>query len=408
MKILDRLFKIIAFLMMAFVVIALPFTLLARDIGRVVYNPEVIEAVVNQHLVRIDVMAVLLQGAVNSALAEGSPDDPMSAVTMEAFANMQAEEWVELAKMVMPPQIISAMLNEILSGVFGWIDSPDPVPDITVSIRDMKRIWMQKAVPATELVLNALPQCNTEQLERIPSNWPDGGEYLPPCRPTEPTYSRVLESVASVLPAFLAEIPDEIPLSDSEEVQVDAMRQTQILLRRNRFMARVGWIFVIIVFLVAVVAGSRSLKDVFTWAGWPLMLSGFVMLLFGIIWAEMAPNVFARIRSNFLASTPRVLLSPITGMLQTFAELITDPFWGQGFVLIILGMASIAVAVVLRRVAKKEPSPAVYQLQPDGSTPSIPSDSLQTPSQTGPSPPKWGQAALDEDDDGERPSGMFG
>lgn len=416
MKILSRFLQFIAVLMMALVVVALPFTLAARNLGRVVFNREAVLGLANENFLNPELLAAIGEQAVGAALATPEEDEAEGAainrVMLAAFGNLSRAEWVRLMELIAPSAELSGLGDTVINGLYDWLEGDSAAPEFTLDLGPWKARMSGNALPMMEMILRALPPCDTAGTRTYQAEQDDleAAASLPACRPPEPVYSELLNVGATVLPDRLAQTPDVVDFSQQMLGQpgVELARlKTDLLALRT--LLRGVWLPVALLFFLALPLGVRSGRGLLMWAGWPLLLSGLALLVTGmglLVFSEaMLTGVFD---SGPLAELPRPLVASLRASGVAFISLIALPTLRQAFFLGGLGLLLVAAAAFLRRRALERQVAALSGVAP--AMPSTASAAQPLPAENPPAapPPAGAPPPAEDEPDDSKPTGMFG
>ncbi len=410
MKLLSQLFQGVALLLMALVVVLLPVTLGARSLGRVIYDRQAILSLANENLLNPELLATIGQEAVREALISPELDEEDGAainrVMLAAFNNLTRDQWTLMMEMIAPQAELSGMAETVINAFYDWLESDAAVPELTLDLGPWKTRMSANALPLMEMVLDALPPCDTAGTRLYQAEQTDleAAASLPACRPPEPIYSEMLNAGASVLPNSLAQTPDVIDFSSEVVSQPPAeLIQLKSDLLDLRSLLRGAWLPVFLLFLIALPMGARSGRAALRWAGWPLLLVGLALLVGGMglmVFSEaMLTGMFA---AGPLAELPRAVIGSLRASGVSFISLIALPtlrqaiFWG-GVGLVLLAIAS----VLKRRDLEKQLALATSGVAP-AVAPPVPTSAVLPP------PPLDPVSTATDDDDDSKPTGMFG
>ncbi|TAK11893.1 MAG: hypothetical protein EPO32_10585, partial [Anaerolineae bacterium] len=217
MKIISRFFQFIAILLMGLVIITLPLTLAARNLGRVLFNGDAVLSLANDNFLNPEFLASVGQEVVQGALSEPDLEDvdgaAVNRVMLAALNNLTRAEWTHMMEIIAPQTVVSDLAETTVTGFYDWLDDDDAlVPELVLDIRPWKDSMADNALPLMETILNALPPCDTAGTQTYQIEQEDLGvaESLPACRPPEPLYSELLNVGATILPDRIAQTPDVI------------------------------------------------------------------------------------------------------------------------------------------------------------------------------------------------------
>jgi hypothetical protein len=413
MKLISGILKFFAILLMAFVVIALPLALLLRNVSRVMFSPETIVQLLEENVLDADVLASVAQQSVEEAdpLGGRNEENPYAELLQVGFRDLSHDDWVRIFMLISPPELLSQTLKQILKGYYDWIDGTKSVPQIQLDVRPWKRNIINNAVPVVEIVLSKLPHCSPDEIE-IYNMSRDTGDYsdIPNCRPPEPHYSVILDGAATYVPPEVSKFPDELDVGKPTLENNRNLDEVRRSLKRMQIGMSTGWIIVLIVFLIAIPMGIRSISDLFKWAGWPLVLAGAWALVISLVLLFFSEGILSGMGGLIFQDAPRIILAPVEAVVSAILIFLSRPLLFQAAVMIVLGGGALVVGVLLSGRERRErvtPKPATTVVsQPYQAS----SETVQKPqpqqatSKTEPTP----EEEQEDEDDDSRPTGMFG
>jgi hypothetical protein len=400
MTFLSGVFKFIAVVLMVILVIFLPITLLIQGVGSLLLSPGKMVELLEENIIDAEVIASVAQNEVNRRDFNQEQDNPAADIVVEGLRNLDHDKWVELIRLVAPPKLINETIEEGLVGYYRWVDSPDAVPEVQIDLEDWKSTLITNFVPALELIMYALPECTDAQQNQFFTNG-NLAENLPSCRPTDPVYGIFIEQAGTTFPALIEDLPDEYTLGselEEENIEWSAAKKN---LQTFAFVTQASWILMLIIFVVAIPMGARSLSGVFKWAGWPIILAGILTLILAVLLLIFArggmPN--ANPVLSIARSSPAVLSRPVGKLLGEGLRFIARPLLFEAGAMILLGGIAVIVGIVLSSKASPQ-----EQITPEA-TPPPPLEPSADPAET----IEFTEEQLDQPpEDDERPSGMFG
>jgi hypothetical protein len=222
-------------------------------------------------------------------------------------------------------------------------------------------------------------------------------ENLPMCKPTEPVYSDMLEIVSTYIPAQIERIPDNFDfgqqMEEGDSANLTGTRQT---LLGMRVFLRAAWLVPVFLLIIAVPMGARSFPGVLRWLGWPLILSGAVVLLLGFSLLMFTETLLSGMGAMIFDQIPAHFMPPVEAVSAAFLISLAQPTLVQAAVLVILGGGCLVGGVLLS--SDKPEAPQTLNVHPV-------SQSQPAPKPIQPPPVNRDD---DEIDDDSRPTGMFG
>lgn len=162
--------KFVAFILALILIITLPLALLAFNISRVVFNPNLTKRVFTEVLVESNLLPVIMEWYAETRAGErietgvAVPDENEPHV-VQLMAFMDTEDWLSIKKEVLKDEFIGDFVGDGLDGVYAWLDSDETYPQVTFDLRDFKANALGE--PGDRAVMTqyeALPPCTDEQV----------------------------------------------------------------------------------------------------------------------------------------------------------------------------------------------------------------------------------------------------
>jgi hypothetical protein len=414
MKFISGLFKFIATILMIAFVFVLPVTLLMQGVGSLLLSPGKLVDLLEENLIDEDVIASFMQYEYNqlqeqAQAGDSQGDNAFSRILLDGLGNLDHDQWVELTLLLAPPKLIEQSLDDLLAGYYEWVENGAEVPQITLNLAPWKSNLKTNLVPAIELVMYTLPECSPEQQQVFL----EGGELAasaPSCRPGEPVYGLFMEQAGTSVPALIDDMADEYDfgkqLAEGQQMDWAGFKQT---LAGIAAVTQSSWIAMLVIFVIAIPMGARSLSGVFHWAGWPIFLSGILTLLLALLLILVAQGTLSQLNpaAEMVQSTPSVISRPVASLFSDGVRVIARPLLLEGAAFILMGGVGVIIGMVIATRAKKMEAPSGdVPVQPVG----VDAPISPPPEQLGPDETiQLTEEELDQPPEEEdRPSGMFG
>ena len=136
--------RFISAILLFLVVITLPLTLLARDVGQLVFDADTIKSLVGENLLSPEFVARIAENVTVSALTTAAEDGegPAEAaigeeeegldisLVSEALGHLGDEDWVEIATLIAPQDLVEETVDGLVDGYIAWLDSDAGFPEI--------------------------------------------------------------------------------------------------------------------------------------------------------------------------------------------------------------------------------------------------------------------------------------
>jgi hypothetical protein len=239
---------------------------------------------------------------------------------------------------------------------------------IQISLVPWKNSIKTNTIPILELIMRDIRACNPEEIQKY-NRIRLSGDYtdIPPCRPPEPNYSWILDTGAMEAPEFLdTSLPNQIDNSEALSMNTrDPVEIKQNFLGMIAVM-RAGCVLLIVLFIIAIPLGARSIPDSFKWIGWPLLLAGVWGLLISILLLFFTGSIIAIVGGLVSGSIPHAVFNQIEDMGVSLVQFFQRPLMFQSAVIFGLGCISLIVGVIMGRTKTEKPvsnPPATPTLQ---------------------------------------------
>lgn len=407
MKILNLLFRFIGIIILVLVVLTLPVALLGRVVGNVVFSPETILGLFEENILNEDTVADLGEEIVTAGLGSEIGDSNITMdYAIDAMRGLEHDDWVNIINQVAPTDVIVDTTKEILDGVYSWLDGDSSSLVLAVDLKPWKENISRNSDEVLKLILDSLPQCTAQQTQDFTSiaKAVNPEEGFPPCRPPGSLYQDLVAETSKEAQRRMDELSDERDIAEQlSEANLDSLKQVRDQYRRARRWLNWGWLLVVLLYLIAIPMGTRSMKGFFKWAGRPLLISGAITLLLAILLLGGSSLLSFGVSGGLLSDLPQVSLPIVKGLIQGVGRAIVGPLSGLGVLQLFLGGIAWVVGFVLGKVRK--PDEAMDEDIEDEISTLIISEEEEQPVEivedksTGDSPPE-------KDDDA--PTGMFG
>jgi hypothetical protein len=356
MKILG---KIIAFLVLIFLLIALPVSILAYDVGRVVFDQVLVKDIVTEVVTESDLIPVALQwfsevraerryGAGEAIAWEDEPDivDLLSLVNIDSWKAIRSES--------LPDEFLVEWVSVTVDGTYAWIDSDDRIPNITLDLRSFKeRALTEHGKNSIQIVFDSLQPCTESEVSDFKARLaaaPPGTEVLYNlCRFPDPWFTDQVSDYHESLLQVVEEIPDVFALTDElariDDTQGVGPELIKAQLLTVRLLMRWAPIIPVVLLLLMLAFAVRSLGELGRWWGIPMVLGGALLLILSLVYRATLIGVLT---VGPLSETPPLVREEVISALMVLAKEVFRPLMWQSIVVLVLGMIVIIVGAVVR------------------------------------------------------------
>ncbi|MGD2163433.1 MAG: hypothetical protein PVI81_04560 [Anaerolineales bacterium] len=230
------------------------------------------------------------------------------------LAQLSQQEWKQILDLLITPEWISEQAEEVVRGLFQWLEPGGPSSAIVVDLQPIKgRMGGETGAQVITLMLTSLPPCSQDQIAQLSELLLSGGNVnqLLVCSPPPEIIRMTLPILNQQMSAGVAEIPDQVSVDLSRiGAATDSGEQLAIhTIRRSLSQGLlVSTVLAAVSILMLVVFAVRSLKDLFVWIGWPLLSTGIIALMISLGVRASSGLIF----STFVGFTEVPMFQPET------------------------------------------------------------------------------------------------
>ena len=350
--------RFFAVILLALFVIAFPLSLVLRNVGSLLFNPETTKTLVRQNLRDSELMARLARQATQQMLASENADSDGDNPAQLALSQLSDEHWKQITELVAPESLVEETADQVVDAFSVWLNTQAVFPEVQINLAALKDNAIANAGEVVSVMMNGLPACDAETLASI-SGGLDGEQLvaIPLCLPPEPLYSQVIASADVAMTEMLGNAPDTIDLGQLNQGQAPAeLTQLKQNLVSMRTFLNWSWFFVIAIGAIAVVMGANGTPSFLRWSGWPLVLSGVIVLIFGAGLRVFSLNFLDQFLGAVLEQGPGTMGSLGSAIASGALNLIAQPLLIQGLTITVLGVGALIYGQVL---ANRAASPGI-------------------------------------------------
>jgi hypothetical protein len=365
-------------------VLTLPVTIIAYDLGQVVFLPEEMATLVSTSFEEVGGFRRLAMDAIVSDSAAG---EGLSLTV--ALSHLTPMERDYLADRLLPRAWVEEQLHESVVDVYAWIDNDLARPDLRLDLRPVKdAVRSGGADELVQMVVDSWPPCTVEQMSEMAGTVLGLVEGFPFCEPAEPLRTGLVAMAGETLVLSVYTLPDSLSISGAaapSAADPEILRLKEDV-RLARTFSRWGWLISPVLLGLIMALAIRTWRGLAGWWGLPLILGGCL-------------TVIASFASRAGVGSLAARLGAAPGMPPIFGDLVTTAAGAwmssamqvvltHAAVAILIGLAVLGLGLVLGRRAKP----------PTGGRPRP-----AAPSSPGPD----SKLRFPKDDEGT-PTGMFG
>jgi hypothetical protein len=351
--------KTIAFLLALFFVLTLALALLAYNVGRVVFDGALVKRVVTQEVTESDLIAVTLRwfaqrraqervltGEAQTAIRE--PD------ALKALEFPSLDDWRKIKAEVLPNPFLAGWVSVVVDGLYGWMDTKDPLPNIILELKPWKVYnRSEHAHKAIQIVYNSLPPCQQADIDDFLKRLaavPPGQEVLynlyTPCMFPDPwrpdqnqdyldSRDEIIDNAADRF--FLTQ--ELARIEKQSGVGAENLKQQ---LRLIRTLAAWSLLLPLILFGLLLVLAIRSRMDWARWIGLPVLVGGLLSLLPTLVYQAVVGYL---LMVGPMSEVPRQVQQEFARAFFVLLAEIFQPMLIESLVIMGVGLAVVMVGV---------------------------------------------------------------
>ncbi|MBM3131142.1 MAG: hypothetical protein FJ009_21275 [Chloroflexi bacterium] len=276
--------KFIAFLLVLFFVFTLPIALLMFNVGRVIFDAPLVKRVVTREVTESDLIPATLRwfaqrraqervltGEAKTAITE--PD------TLKALQFPTLDNWRQIKSIVLPNRFLETWVSVTLDGVYAWIDTKDPLPNVVLDLKPWKDYNRSPyGHQAIQIVYGSLPPCQQADIDDFLKRLKAAPRMFPaPWRADQnQDYLDERDKIIDTAPNFFALTQELSRVEKQSGVGAENIKQQ---IRLFRTLAQFSIIVPFVVLLLLVLLAWRSRFDFARWLGVPMLVGGILSLL---------------------------------------------------------------------------------------------------------------------------------
>lgn len=267
-------------------------------------------------------------------------------VDPRASAYLSSDRYTDIFAQLFPAAWVEGQSSAVLQGAMNTLNFQDDTLNLPLDFTEVKaRLSGAESEEIALTIIQSWPQCSGEDAARIAAELLSGTlQGFPICRPPDAVLPLVIEGLQAGLRGTAAILPDQMDLAEP-------LQSGDTVIGRNywrfyqvytilRWLHRITPVISLAVLAWIILLSIRSLPDLLTWSGQPVMMAGLIAAGLGILMALFGNSLLG---SAVTAGIP-VIPDP-------FKQVVRDTIVEVGNRLavwqIFAGLAASAVGVIL-------------------------------------------------------------
>ena len=368
--ILNAIMKFLAFILAGVLLFSLPLTLIAYNLGEVIFDQEEINYLATSVFLDSDIIPASLEIITNrradeiSRKIEEADKDERNLDLFTLVYSMEESNWKNFREALLSDVVVGTWIEATVNGIFGWLDAEDPSPfirwDMMPLINNMRGPAGEEAVVA---FYDSLPDCTDLQMEEMQTQ---PGDPIPKakmvkelCKLSTFPHTDQIEVYQDVMFLVAEATPPEYDATKALLREGDAINGTYTLkwnLRKLRLNMDAALIVPILLLFFILIFGVRSMDGLGQWWGIPLVGGSLITLITALLYRPLWTGILTDRMPEAIPQTSLLYHELIEGSSRIIAPVFNPLRW-QSFLLLLVGVGLLTMGFILRmRKAGDNPS----------------------------------------------------
>jgi hypothetical protein len=274
-----------------------PLVVLALVARALLFSPSFYKRALTTADVYLDLPAAIAQQVAATArqAQPGTASAPQGEVGLGVILSALPPDFIEtLILRLIPPEWMQSQVESVIDQVVAYLDHGQGLPELTVSLKDIKANLNQGALEnALREVMATLPPCTAEQLLTFGGDLLTGQTaIIPACRPPEALQEMAIASAKVTMEGMLGRmLPDQLNLMQPLGATtagggalpfMQGLERALSWLRLAKRIAELSAILPLVLLAIIALLTARSARLALRWLGWPLLAAGLLSALTGL------------------------------------------------------------------------------------------------------------------------------
>lgn len=337
------LLRVIAIVLLFIFVLTFPVSLLMRNVGQLIFNPETISSVIEEQFLDPGDLSETFRGLTESLLRNQTGEQSeYSGLAEKGIDALDTQDWEAITSLIAPSDLILETSDAVVTGLVTWLDNDEAFPNISIELLPWKKNIVAQGDQIVTIVLNALPDCSLEELGSQILDGLSGSEGLsaaiPACKPNEPIFSAVVERSGQFINTITEQMPTQINLSQLPLEGFEELALVKEILRQARLILSWSWVISLGLGILALIFAVNSLESFLRWAGWPAFFAGVGTLFLAVSFGFFSTDLLPQIAINFFQGAPVFVAQLLQTLLMGLGNSLAPMLYLQAGIMILLGL----------------------------------------------------------------------
>jgi hypothetical protein len=342
---------ILAILSILFILVT-SLTIFSLNISRFSYNPERLKDTLEESIIESGLLSEIGQDYLAQWQATGSDSGVMDIRGL--LVNLSVADQARIVEIFLPADFQASLISSSVDGYYEWLISDDAPLIFNWDLSTLKSSMTgEKGQEALAILFSALPECTMDHMNEFLFQAMSGSfNFDHVCRMPEPIGTQQQAMFGMALSAFGSGIPEEVELNIENSVSneiIGKLNNFKQAMEIVQFFSKWGWIFSILLLVLLLAIGVRSLESAGIWVGLPLIISGMIVLALTVV----ARVTFFSGLTRWLGFMPETIFSTVINpvILRIFERILTPMLW-HGVVILAAG-GLLFIFMALQKMVKQ-------------------------------------------------------
>ena len=259
--------------------------------------------------------------------------------------SLTVQDWQASISTLLPPQELRTLSDNALDATFDYLNGK--TDSAVLSLSPIKaHLASEAGLQVVRQFLSLQPACTADQLSQMALGLLGGQITL--CNPPQEAMGLMAPFIQAQLQAMTGLIPDQIAFipatlshtPNDPRLKLNAVRSA---IKLTPFLP------VLLLFGIAIF-GIRTVREWLTWWGWPLMITGVISVLIGLVGSPVIGWILQLlIQNQGTVFVPAILAASIGETASAVAHQVLIPVVFEGFLLALIGLGMVILSLFFSR-----------------------------------------------------------
>jgi hypothetical protein len=360
--VLNAILKFIAFILAGILILALPLSLLAYNVGEVMFDQEGVNRIAAAIFLDSDIIPATMEIITNRQADEISQKieetDQPEGQELDLFTlvySMEEKNWKSFREALLSDRVIGGWIEVAVNGFYRWLDTEEPIPHIRLNMTPLiEQMGGPEGEEAMVAFYDSLPDCTDLQMEEMKTQ---PGDPLPRakmvkelCKLSTFPHTEQIQVYSDVMQMVINATPQEYNVTQSLLKKGESINGVYTLkwnIRRLRvslvtaLLIPIGLLFLILIF------GVRSMEGLGQWWGIPLVGGSLITLISALLYKPLWTGILTDRMPEAIPQTSLLYHELIDGSVRLLTPVFNPLRW-QSFLILLIGVGLLAMGFIMK------------------------------------------------------------